>query len=186
MMLGKVAPAPLSFTWAVAGATTARVAASASSGDFVMVDASSGLERELHLEEPARPLRIEVGGGARLVRHVVDVREHPEVGRDLIGDAADDPRLPVSAHARVGIDDIHARDQRDAAVRDVVDPKATDDPTGRVGARTGDRDRRYGILGRGEFAGERELLRAVGQHADEPVAVTAPRVLTDAGIAGDP
>src|SRR5256712_730272 len=185
MMLGNVAPAPLSFTWAVAGATTARVAASASSGDSVMVDASSGLERELHLEEPARPLRIEVGGGARLVRQVVDVREDPEVGRDLIGDASDDPRLPVSARARVGVDDIHARDQRDAAPRDVVDAEATDHPAGGVGVRA-ERGGRYGVLRRGEFAGERELLRAVGQHAEEAVAVAPARVLADAGIAGDP
>src|SRR3989454_9373518 len=185
MMLGKVAPAPLSFTWAVAGATTARVAASASSGDFVMVDALSGLERELHLEEPSRPLRIGVVEGGRLVRQVVDVREHAEVGRDLIGDASDDPRLPVSARARVGVDDIHARDQRDAAPRDVVDAEATDHPAGGVGVRA-ERGGRYGVLRRAEFAGERELLRAVGQHAEEPVAVAPARVLADAGIAGDP
>src|SRR3989449_11455133 len=130
MMLGNVAPAPLSFTWAVAGATTARVAASASSGDFVIVDASSGLERELHLEQPSRPRGVLQTRRCRLIRQVVDVREHAEVGRDLIGDATDDPRLPVSAHARVGIDDIHARDQRDAAAYDLVHAESTNHAPG--------------------------------------------------------
>src|SRR5438309_1431790 len=183
MMLGKVAPAPLSFTWAVAGATTARVAASASSGDFVMVDASSGLERELHLEQPSRPLRIEVGGGARLVRHVVDVREHPEVGRDLIGDASDDARLPIATYAGVRIDDVDSRDHGDAAARDVVDAEAADDAT--RGVRTPAQGRE-GVLRRCEFTGEGELFRAVGQHADEPVAVAPARALAEAGVAGEP
>src|SRR2546422_1504261 len=133
----------------------ARAAARASRDYFVMVDASSVLERELHLKEPSRPPRIGVRGDARLVRHVVDVREHPEVGRDLIGDASDDASLPIATYARVGIDDVDSGDQGDAAARDVVDAETTDDAT--RGVRTPAQGRE-GVLRRGEFAGEGELL----------------------------
>src|SRR5438876_562175 len=154
MMLGKVAPAPLSFTWAVAGATTARVAASASSGDFVIVGASSGLERELHLEQPARPRGVLDGRRCAFIRQVVDVREHSEVGRDLIGDAADDASLPIATYARVGIDDVDAGDQRDAAALDVVHAERTNHAPGGLGnGRCRDRVFRGRVL-----TGDRKLL----------------------------
>src|SRR5205807_6462246 len=93
MMLGKVAPAPLSFTCAAAGAARA---ASASREDFVMVRASSELEIDLRLEQGLRACR-EVGrvqGGGLVVR-VVPVTQEPPVGRELIGQAPDEARLLV-------------------------------------------------------------------------------------------
>src|SRR2546422_601608 len=87
-----------------------RAAARASRDYFVMVGASSGLERELHLEQAARPRGVLQTRGCRLIRQVVDVREYAEVGRDLIGQAADDASLPIATYARVGIDDVDAGD----------------------------------------------------------------------------
>src|SRR6266540_4178084 len=96
MMFGNVAPAPLSFTWAAAGAASARPAASASRGDFVIGDPSSGLERELHLEEPLRPGSVLQRTRSDFVRQIVDVHEHSQVRGHLVGDATDDARLSVS------------------------------------------------------------------------------------------
>src|SRR2546426_4759799 len=49
--LPNVAPAPLSFAWAAAGAATTRAAARASRGAFFIPRTSSELERELRLEQ---------------------------------------------------------------------------------------------------------------------------------------
>src|SRR5207244_5006490 len=88
MMLGNVAPAPFSLTWAAAGAASVRAVASARSGAFIMRDASSWLERELRLEQGL--------GANRVLRHqrrplevdVVPVAEQPPVGGELIRHAA--------------------------------------------------------------------------------------------------
>src|SRR5436309_10675793 len=104
-------------------------------------------ERELHLEQPSRPLWIGVVEGACLIRQVVDVREHSEVGRDLIGDAADDASLPIATYARVGIDDVDAGDQRDAAALDVVHAERTNHaPSGLGNGRYRDRVLRGRVL----------------------------------------
>src|SRR5207247_8750694 len=101
MMLGNVAPAPFSFTWAAAGAASVRAVASASSGAFIIRDASSWLERELRLEQGL--------GANRVLRHqrrplevdVVPVAKQPPAGGELIRHAADKPSLLVGADARL-------------------------------------------------------------------------------------
>src|SRR5207247_11019595 len=108
MMLGNVAPAPFSFTCAVAGAASVSAAASASSGDFIIRDASSWLERELSLEQrlgadcilrhQRRPLEVDV----------VPVAEQPPVGGELIRHAADEPSLLVGRVSRLAMLDIYA------------------------------------------------------------------------------
>src|ERR1043166_9778194 len=79
MMLGNVAPAPLSFTCARAGAASARAAATASRRDFVMVRASSELEIDLRLEQGLRARReVRRVQGVGLEVRVVPVRERSE------------------------------------------------------------------------------------------------------------
>src|SRR5213592_3353620 len=103
MMLGNVAPAPFSFTWAAAGAASVRAAARAIKGDFVIRVSSSELEIDLGLEQSLGPGR-EVCGveGIGLIVRVIPVCEQPPVGRWLMGGAADKPcrlvhrtRVPV-------------------------------------------------------------------------------------------
>src|SRR3989442_9943059 len=84
-----------------------RAAARASGDYFVMVGASCGLERELHLKEPSRPRAVLYARRCTFIRQVVEVREHAEIGRDLIRDAADDASLPIATYPRVRIDDDH-------------------------------------------------------------------------------
>src|SRR3989441_12906391 len=110
MMFGKVAPAPVSFTWAAAGAANVRAAASASSGDFVIRNASSWLERELGLEQSLGPRRVVRGIQDRgLIIRVVPVSEQPPVRRQLIRHTADEPRLLVHGTCLL-VCDVDARD----------------------------------------------------------------------------
>src|SRR5205823_13759082 len=132
MMLGNVAPAPLSFTCAAAGAARAARAARASRGALVMVRASSGLEIDLGLEQGLRARR-EVGrvqGGGLVVR-VVPVTQQPPVGRQLIGHAPDEARLLV-CRTGLPVRDVDARDDTDLGLRDLVDAeRAVDVPVER-------------------------------------------------------
>src|SRR5712692_11734427 len=96
MMFGNVAPAPVSRTCAAAGAAAQVRAARTRRRRFVMTGALGmiALERELALEQRLRPGR-DVGGvqGVRLEVQVVPVEQQPPVGRELVGDPADDPRV---------------------------------------------------------------------------------------------
>src|SRR5213592_239315 len=96
MILGNVAPAPFSFTWAAAGAASVRAAARAMRGHFVIRVSSSELEIDLGLEQSLGPGR-EVRGveGIGLIVRVIPVCQQPPVGRELIGDAGDKPCLLV-------------------------------------------------------------------------------------------
>src|SRR5437879_9537704 len=96
MMLGNVAPAPLSFTCARAGAASASAAATAMRGDFVIPVSSSELERELSLEQRLGPVCV-VGGvqGIGLIVRVVPIEQQPPVGRQLVRRPTDDARLLV-------------------------------------------------------------------------------------------
>src|SRR5437773_4551235 len=104
MISANVAPAPLSFSWAAAGAGSVRAVASASSGAFIIRDASSWLERELRLEQGL--------GANRVLRHqrrplevdVVPVAEQPPVGGELIRHAADKQIGRASCRERVEIE----------------------------------------------------------------------------------
>src|SRR5689334_25083227 len=112
MMLGNVAPAPLSFTCARAGAASARAAATASRGVLFIPYASSGLERELSLEQRLRAGR-EIQGvqHVRLVIRVVPVAQQSPVGRQLIRHAADEPRLLVDRAALL-VRDVYPAEDR--------------------------------------------------------------------------
>src|SRR6266480_3238883 len=127
MILGNVAPAPLSFTWAGAGAASVRAVASASSGAFIIRDASSWLERELRLEQGL--------GANRVLRHqrrplevdVVPVAEQPPVGGELIRHAADKPSLLVGGVSRLRVLDVHAGDDRRLRLGELVDAEGAVD-----------------------------------------------------------
>src|SRR5207248_1631923 len=145
MMLGNVAPAPLSFTCAAAGAAKAAKAARASREDFVMVRASSELEIDLRLEQGLgacrEVCRVQSGG---LVVGVVPVAQQPPVGRQLIGQAADEARLLVDGTGLL-VRDVDARDDPELGLRDLVDAeRAVDVPIGRT---------ELTVLRRGGFAG---------------------------------
>src|SRR5438270_11329458 len=165
MMFGKVAPAPLSFTCAAAGAARAARAASASREDFVMVRASSELEIDLRLEQGLRACR-EVGrvqGGGLVVR-VVPVTQEPPVGRELIGQAPDEARLLVHGTG-LPVPDVDAPDDPDLGLRDLVDAEcAVDVPVERA---------QLAVLRDRGLARERDLLGPIGNHPDEAVPVSS-------------
>src|SRR5213596_1587743 len=184
MILGNVAPAPLSFTWAAAGAASVRAVASASSGAFIIRDASSWLERELRLEQGL--------GANRVLRHqrrplevdVVPVAEQPPVGAELIRHAADKPSLLVGGVSRLRVLDVHAGDDRRLRLGELVDAE------GAVDMPVADRSRRRPgterpVPSRGCLAGEGELLRAIGHHPEDAVARAPARRLAVLGVAGD-
>src|SRR5437867_12262681 len=130
-MLGNVAPAPLSFAWAAAGVATARAAASVSRGVFVMVSASSGLERELGLEQRLRAGRVD---RRNLVVQVVPVDEHSQLRIDLVRRARDVASLAVPPHRlRHGIDPGDQRHPRAGHV--IYAERAVDVPVLYGGAR---------------------------------------------------
>src|SRR5438270_14053875 len=130
MMLGKVAPAPLSFTCAAAGAARA---ARASRENFVMVRASSELEIDLRLEQGLGARRVvlcvqDIGLEVR----VIPVREQAPVRRQLIRDTCDVAR-PLVDGTRLCVRDIDARDDPDLGLRDLVDAeRAVDVPVERA------------------------------------------------------
>src|SRR6266702_4916165 len=169
MILGNVAPAPLSFTWAGAGAASVRAVASASSGAFIIRDASSWLERELRLEQGL--------GANRVLRHqrrplevdVVPVAEQPPVGGELIRHAADIPSLLVGGVSRLRVLDVHAGDDRRLRLGELVDAEGTVDMPGLRAERA--------ILGRRRFTRQSDLLRSIGDHAQETVLLAATRRL---------
>src|SRR6184192_4972450 len=121
MMLGNVAPAPFSLTWAAAGAASVRAVASARSGAFIMRDASSWLERELRLEQGLGANRILRHHRSPLEVDVVPVAEQPPVGGELIRHAPDKPSLLVGRVSRLGVLDIHASDDGGLCLRELVD-----------------------------------------------------------------
>src|SRR5437879_13040122 len=97
MMLGNVAPAPLSFTCAAAGAASVRAARASSLVVFMAIWTSgSVLERGLGLKQGLRTRGV-VGGVQEvgLVVRVIRVREQGQVWGKVIGTAADEPRLLV-------------------------------------------------------------------------------------------
>src|SRR6058998_128585 len=169
MMLGNVAPAPFSFTWAAAGAASVRAVASASSGAFIIRDASLWLERELRLEQGL--------GANRVLRHqrrplevdVVPVAEQPPVGAELIRHAADKPSLLVGGVSRLRVLDIQASDDGSLRLGKLVHAEcAVDVSVADWGRRRSGTDR--SIPSRGRLACERDLLRAIRHHCKEPVA----------------
>src|SRR5205807_1124100 len=111
MMFGKVAPAPLSFTCAPAGAARTARAASASREDFVMVRASSELEIDLSLEQGLRARGFLRRRGRSLIGHVVPVAEQAPIGGELVRYAADEASLLVSGVSRLGVEDVDAGDE---------------------------------------------------------------------------
>src|SRR5256885_966402 len=130
MMFGNVAPAPLSVTCAAAGAAASSVARAS---DVIRFMSSLVLERELHLEKGTLARRVLQRRRAAFEREQVHVAGHPEIGRHLIGHAADDPGLFVVANVGVGIDDVDACDRRGLAVLELVDAEGADDTTSRLG-----------------------------------------------------
>src|SRR6267143_2050992 len=175
MMFGNVAPAPFSFTCAAAGAASVKAAASASSGDFVMRDASSWLERELGLEQGLRAGRIVRGvQGWGLIVGVVPVSEQPPVRRQLIRHTANEPRLLVRGTG-LQVRDVDASEDCDFGVGDLVDTEPAVD----VAVDRAQRTR----LGRGSLPGEGEVLGPVGQHAQVAVALRARRGPAVSGVA---
>src|SRR2546422_11503589 len=103
MMLGNVAPAPLSFTCAAAGAASVRAARASSLVVFMAIWTSgSVLERELGLKQGLRTRGV-VGGvqDVGLIVRVIPVREQAPVGRQLIGYAADEQIGRASCRERV-------------------------------------------------------------------------------------
>src|SRR5213593_1409437 len=127
MMFGNVAPAPFSFTCAVAGAASVRAVASASSGDFVIREASSWLERELGLEQGLGANRILRHHRSPLEVDVVPVAEQPPVGSELIRHTADKPSLLVGGVPRLGVLDIHAGDDGRLRLGELVDAECAVD-----------------------------------------------------------
>src|SRR5438270_11075802 len=128
MMLGNVAPAPLSFTCAPAGAARAARAAraaSASREDFVMVRASSELEIDLSLEQGLRARGFLRRRGRSLIGHVVPVAEQAPIGGELVRHAADDASLLVCRVSRLRVEDVHARDDGGPCRRELVDAEGT-------------------------------------------------------------
>src|SRR5882672_12771014 len=124
MMFGNVAPAPFSCTWAATGtAEPSRAARASKRVDFMSVCSPLyALERELRLEKRLRPRRLESRCRCTaLVREHVQVGEQPQVGRQLIGCAADEPRQTVVADIRVWIRPIDTRQQSRLRVGEVVD-----------------------------------------------------------------
>src|SRR5437660_11634910 len=105
MMLGNVAPAPLSFTWAGAGAASARAAATPSRAVFFMPSTSSVLERELGLEQGLRAGGFLRRRGRSLVAQVVPVAEQAPIGRELVRHAADEASLLVGGVSRLRVED---------------------------------------------------------------------------------
>src|SRR6266550_1511226 len=115
MMLGNVAPAPLSFTCAAAGAMSASEAASVRSRVCFMTLASwSGLERELSLEQGLGTSRA-VGSveSSVLKTQVVPVGEQAQIRTQLIRDASDDACLVIAGGTCVGVVQVDAGDDGD-------------------------------------------------------------------------
>src|ERR1051325_8013906 len=121
MMVGNVSPARLSFTCARARGASARAAATASRGDFVMVRASSELEIDLRLEQGLRARReVRRVQGVGLEVRVVPVREQAPVGRQLIRHAGDIAG-PLVDGTGLWVRDVDARDHRGLRLRELED-----------------------------------------------------------------
>src|SRR6185503_7375429 len=128
MMFGNVAPAPLSCTCAAAGAAAqssatramVRVVFTGSSSVWVVLEHELRLDQEIVSRRPAA-LRL----------HTIEVGEHPDVRRQLIRHAADDPRIPIVGGVVIWIGDVHACDDGDLAGRgQMIDTEGTDDAPG--------------------------------------------------------
>src|SRR5207248_662648 len=167
--------APLSFTWAGAGAASARAAATPSRAVFFMPSTSSVLERELGLEQGLR-----AGGFLRrrsLVAQVVPVAEQAPIGRELVRHAADEASLLVGGVSRLRVEDVHARDDGGLGPCELVDAE------GAVEVAVGRRPET--VLGRRSLPREGELLGAVGHHGEIAVAVGVRRGPAVGGVTGD-
>src|SRR5256886_14309841 len=176
MMLGNVAPAPLSFTCARAGAASAR-AATPSRAVFFMPSTSSVLERELGLEQGLRAGGFLRRGGRSLIAHVVPVAEQAPIGGELVRHAADDTGLLVGRVSRLRVEDVHARDDGGLGRRELVDAEGAVEGAGGRRSET--------VLRRRSLPREGELLGAVGQHGEVAVTVRVGRGLAVSGVARD-
>src|ERR1051325_2724736 len=150
MMFGNVAPAPLSFTCARRGAASARAAARAMRGDFGIRVSSSELERELSLEQRLGAGRFLRRGGRPLVAQVIPVTKQPPVGRQLIGDAADEARLFVGGTSGLRVENVHSSDHGGLGTCELVDAEGAVEVAVGRGSQT--------VLGRRGLPGEGELL----------------------------
>src|SRR5437016_1726687 len=176
MMLGNVAPAPLSFTWAGAGAASAR-AATPSRAVFFMPSTSSVLERELGLEQGLRAGGFLRRRGRSLVAQVVPIAEQAPIGGELVRHAADEASLLVGGVSRLRVEDVHARDDGGPGPRELVDAE------GAVEVAVGRRPE--SVLRRRSLPREGELPSAVGQHGEVAVTVRVGRSLAVGGVTGD-
>src|SRR5258705_2158284 len=140
MMFGNVAPAPFSCTWAATGtAAPSRAARARKRVDFMSVCSPlNALERELRLEKRLRPRRLECWCRCTvLVGAHVQFGEQPQVGRQLIGCDADEPRQTVVADIRVWIRQIDTREHSRLRVGEVVDAEHAGYRAGQLGAAGG-------------------------------------------------
>src|SRR5512147_1931720 len=120
MTFGNVAPAPVSFTWAAAGAALKPSAAATPRSALRFIVASrSGSEGDLGLEQRLRAHRFLRGRRRALEAHMVEIGQEPEVRAQLIGNPADEPRLLVVCGAGVRVGDVYPADERDLGVRDM-------------------------------------------------------------------
>src|SRR5216117_301085 len=119
MMLGNVAPAPLSWTCATAGAA-AQTSAARVMVRVVFTGSSSvrvELEHELRLEQ-----RLIDGRCAALALQAVEVGEQAHVWRQLVRRTGDDAGIAIIGDAGVRIEHVHTADERDLAGRgEVID-----------------------------------------------------------------
>src|SRR5216117_1492698 len=174
MMLGNVAPAPLSCTCAAAGAA-AQSSAARAMVRVVFTGSSSvrvELEHELRLEQR---LIDSISGALGL--HTIEVGEQAHVRGQLVRRTGDDAGIAIIGDAGVRIEHVHTADERDLAGRgEVIDAEGADDaPSDRP------------ILHRDELTREGVPLRPVRQHPQVPVAVGAGAGdLADPSIARDP
>src|SRR6266550_851591 len=173
MMLGNVAPAPLSCTCAAAGAA-AQSSAARAMVRVVFTGSSSvwvELEHELRLEQR---LIDSVSGALGL--QTIEVGEQAHVWRQLVRRTGDDPGIAVIGDVGVGIEHVHTADERDlAGLGEVIDAEGADDaPSDRP------------ILHRDELTRERVLRRLVRQHPQVPVAVGPAVGFADPGVSRHP
>src|SRR6266545_6283792 len=104
MGFGNVAPAPVSAVCAASGPAPSRAAPPRDRARIeslpvivLLLIKRMGrilfaLERDLHLEKGGRPRRVDrVNVQAGLGPEIVDIRQYPDLGCNLIGHTADDP-----------------------------------------------------------------------------------------------